>query len=138
MADIAKLSSGIRPADIPERQITTRLGEARAQGDVVRLDPASGAFLGADTTSATSANFYGVLLEGGIAGEYRTAVSRGKVAGFDLATLGYGANVQLSRTTGQLADTTDATTGATNAVVGKVVPATANGAPPFDKILEVG
>ena len=137
MAAIAKLSSGVRPADIPERQITTRLGETRVAGDPVRFDPTSGTFVLATTVDATTADFYGILLEGGIAGEYRTAIARGKIAGFDLSALNFGATVQLGRT-GGLDTVTDATAGAVNVAVGQVVPATGNGATPFDKIVEVG
>ncbi len=138
MADIAKLATGIRPADIPERQKTSRLAENCAAGDAVRFDGANGTFTGANTTDATEADFYGILLEGGIAGEYRTAVAKGLIAGFDLTPLGFGATVYLGRTDKAIATTADATAGAVNTVVGQVVPGTANGNPPFDKLLEVG
>lgn len=138
MATIAKLPSGVRPADIPERQHTTRCAVEIAAGAAVRLDPATGEWRPASTVDAASANFYGILLEHGYAREYRTAVGRGKIAGFDLSAVGQGGNVQLGRTAGTLADATDATAGAVNVAIGKVVPATADGYPPFDKLLEVG
>jgi hypothetical protein len=137
MPDIGKLSTGIRPADIPERQITAALAENCEAGDAVRLDTANGTLTKANTTSAAEARFYGILLEGGIAGQFRTAVRRGRVAGFNLASLAHDADVFLGRTDGAIADAADATAGAVNVTIGRVVPATANGAPPYDKILEV-
>lgn len=135
MAAIAKLSSGVRPADIPERQLTTQLAETCAQGDVVRLDTTNGTFTGANgtTTGEADAPLY-ILLEGGIAGEYRTGVSRGKIAGFNVSALNFGASVFLSDTDKTLADVA----GTVSTVVGQVIPATGNAAQPFDKIIEVG
>jgi hypothetical protein len=136
MADIAKGSAGIRPAGIPERQRTLQLAESCAAGDAVRLDTANGRITKANTTSAAEARFYGILLEGGIAGEWRTVVRRGLIAGFDLGGLAYDADVHLGRTDGAIADTADATAGAVNVVVGRVFPAPAES--PYGKMLEVG
>jgi hypothetical protein len=135
MAVIAKLSTGIRPADIPERQLTVQLAEACAQGDVVRLDATNGTFTGANGSSTAEADgpLY-ILLEGGIAGEYRTGVQRGKIAGFDLSGVAHGASVFLSNTDKSL----DTAAGTVSTVVGQVISGTANAAQPHDKILEVG
>ena len=130
MAPIAKLATGIRPAEQSERQLTTRLGATLAQGDVVKLDGTNGTFIAADATTAAKT---WILLEGGIAGEYRTGVSRGKIAGFDLSAVAFGASVHAGA-----AGALDTVIGTANGNIGTVIPATANGTPPFEKILEVG
>lgn len=130
MAAIAKLSTGVRPQDIPERQLTTRLAYNGTQGDLVRLDATNGTWVQADAT--TAATVY-VLLESGVSGEYRTGIARGKIAGFDLSAVAFGASVHAGAT-----GTLDTVAGTANSNVGKVIPMTANGGPPFDKVLEVG
>lgn len=131
MATVAKLAAGVRPADIPERQLTTQLGATLAQGAAVKLDATNGTFVAADATTAAVPIY--ILLEGGIAGEYRTGVQRGKLAGFDLSALSFGARVHVGA-----GGTVDTVAGAANSNIGTVIPATGNGAAPFDKILEVG
>ena len=133
MAVIAKLSTGVRPAMDSERQHTTRLGATLAQGAAVKYD-ANGQFVATSSADAVGA-FYGILLEGGIAGEYRTAFAKGKIAGFDLSGLAHGANVFVSATSGSI-DTV--ASGTQTGAVGRVIPGTANGYPTFEKLLEVG
>lgn len=137
MAAISKLSTGVRPAGIPtdDDQLTTKLAETMAQGDVARLDTTNGTFTGANgTTTGEAAAPLFILLNGGIAGEYVTGVRKGKIAGFDLSGLNFSAAVYLSDTDKTLADAA----GTVSTVVGRVIPATGNAAVPFDKILLVG
>lgn len=137
MAAISKLSTGVRAAidPAPSDQITTKLAETMAQGDVARLDTTNGTFTGANgtTTGEAAAPLY-ILLSGGVAGEFVTGVSNGFIAGFDVSGLNFSAAVYLSDTDKTLADAA----GTVSTVIGRVVPATANGALPFDKILKVG
>lgn len=135
MAAISKLSSGVRPADIPERQHTAALAEAMAEGDIARLDATNGTFTGANgtTTGEAKAPLY-VLLSGGVAGQYVTGVERGKIAGFDLSGRSFGDAIYLSDTDKTLADAA----GTVSTVVGRVISGTATGTPPYDKLLEVG
>jgi hypothetical protein len=134
MADIAKLSTGVRPVGLPGdyEQVESRLAEALDPGDVVRLDPSSGRFTGANGSTTTENRFVGVLLTGGIAGEAATAIFAGELTGFDLSALAWGADVFLSDTDGTLGTTA----GTVSTVVGKVYPGRANGET-FDKILRV-
>lgn len=134
MANISKLSTGIRPIGLPGdyEQETTLLGETCAAGDLVRFDT-SGNFTGANGTSTTENNWVGILLTGGIAGEAATAICKGKVAGFDVSALAFGASVFASDTDKTLGDVA----GTASAVVGKVYPGKASGAT-RDKILKVG
>lgn len=140
MADIAKLSTGIRPADIPERQHTAQLAETCANGDLVRFDLTNGTITGANGSAAGEAGGadglgpIGILLEGGIAGEWRTFIERGKVAGFNVSGLNFGAPVYASNTDKTLGDAA----GTFSRIVGRVIPATANGTQPYDKIVQVG
>jgi hypothetical protein len=130
MADIAKLSTGIRPIGLPGdfEQVESRLAEDLAAGDLVRLDGTTGRFTGANGSSSTEANFVGILLTGGVAGE-----AKGEVAGFDLSALSFGASVYASNTDKALADAA----GTVSTVVGKVYPGIAAGET-YDKILKVG
>lgn len=134
MADISKKTTGIRPIDLPGdyEQEESRLGETLAAGDVVRLDATTGEFTGANASSATEGNFVGILLTGGIAGEYATAICAGKVEGFDLSGRSFGDPVYLSNTDKTLADAA----GTGTYIVGRVYPGRASGAT-LDKILKV-
>lgn len=140
MADIAKLSSGVRAAEQSERQHTSQLAETCAQGDLVRFDLTNGSITGANGSAAGEAGGadglgpIGILLEGGIAGEYRTFIERGKIAGFNVSALNFGAPVYASNTDKALADAA----GTFSRIVGRVIPATGNAAQPFDKIVQVG
>lgn len=135
MANISKLSTGIRPLGIPGdyEQVESRLGETCAEGDLVRLDPTNGTFTGANGTSTTENAWVGILLKGGVAGEYVTALQKGKIAGFDLSGLNWGVAVYASDTDKTLADAA----GTASAIVGRVYPARASGGT-LDKILKVG
>ena len=138
MADIAKKSTGVRPIGIPGdyEQVESKLGEVLAAGDLVRFDTATGFFTGANATSAAEANWVGILLTGGIAGEYATAIEKGEVEGFDLSGRSFGDPIFASNTDKALADAA----GTTSAIVGRVYPARAGsiGTANFDKILKVG
>ena len=134
MAAVAKKTTGIRPIDLPGdyEQEESRLAETLAAGDLVRLDATTGEFTGANGTTATEANFVGILLTGGIAGEYVTAITAGKVEGFDLSGLTFGAPVYASDTDKGL----DTVAGTVSTVIGRVYPGRASGAT-LDKILKV-
>jgi hypothetical protein len=136
MAAITKLSTGIRPLGIPGdyEQVESRLGATLAAGDAVKLDTATGTFVSASSADVpgTSA-FVGILLDGGVAGQYVTALEKGKIAGFDLSALSFGNRVFLSATGAGL----DTVTSGTEQVVGRVYPGRASGAT-LDKILKVG
>lgn len=124
MADITRLATGVRPAGIqPDGdQLTLPADEAIVAGDAVRIEPTSGRFTKGNTTAAAEARVFGVAINTASAGLPVTAVRKGKVAGFNLSAAGNGADVSLGRTDGALADATDATAGAVNLVIGKVIP----------------
>jgi hypothetical protein len=132
MAAISKLSTGVRAADIPERQHTAQLSATLANGAIVQFNATNGT-LEAASDVATPLSPRGVLLEGGVAGEYRTMVERGKIAGFDVSALNHGVAVYAGAS-GAL----DTATGASAPALGRVIPATANAAQPHDKIVQVG
>lgn len=134
MANISKLSTGIRPVGLPGdyEQVESKLTETCAAGDLVRFTAGTGYFEGANGTSTTENNFVGILLTGGVAGDAVTAISHGEVTGFDLSGLNFGAAVYASDTDKTLADAA----GTASAVVGRVYPGRASGAT-FDKILKV-
>jgi hypothetical protein len=135
MADIAKKSTGVRPLGLPGdyEQVESKLAETLAAGDLVRLDTSTGYFTGANGTSASEANWVGILLTGGIAGDYATAIEKGEVEGFVLDALAFGAPVYASNTDKALADAA----GTSSAIVGRVYPGRADG-PTFSKLLKVG
>jgi hypothetical protein len=135
VALITKKSTGIRPIGMPGdyEQVESRLAETLAQGDAVRFDATTGEFTGANATAAGEAGFVGILLEGGVAGEYRTAICKGEVEGFVLDALNFGVNIFLSDTDKTLGDVA----GTVSTVIGKVYPGRASG-PTLDKILKVG
>lgn len=134
MAAINKKTTGVRPIDLPGdyEQEESRLGETLAAGDVVRLDATTGEFTGANATTATEGNWVGILLTGGIAGEYATAITGGKVEGFDLSALAFGDPVYLANADKGL----DSAVGTGTYMVGRVYPGRASGAT-LDKILKV-
>lgn len=134
MANINKLSTGIRPIDLPSDygQVESKLAETLANGDLVRLDVTTGYFTGANGSTATEANFVGILLTGGIAGEAATAIAKGQVAGFDLSARSFGDPIYASDTDKTLADAA----GTVSTVVGRVYPGRASGTT-FDKILRL-
>lgn len=90
-------------------------------GDAVRYNSV-GRFVKADTTAAANARAFGIATRTAIEGEAVTAIRKGVLDGYVLDALAYGADVFLARTTGRVADATDATAGAVNKTLGQVIP----------------
>lgn len=134
MADIALTTANrVEMVGAPERQLTLPAVEAITAGAPARQDTA-GKWTNANGTTATEAAAYGIVVKTVAAGEYVTAVKRGRLDGFNLSALAYGDPVYLSDTDGRLSSTP----GTQNVQIGIVVSrtgttlGTAN-----DKILEV-
>jgi hypothetical protein len=138
MADIALRVSGnqLDVMTIHNIQDTQIAAEAITAGAAVRYDTATGQFRNASTVDAPSARVYGIATRTVPVGGAVTAIRKGIVDGLNLDALAYDQAVQLSRNVGAIADATDATAGAVNVAVGRVVPARSNfiGSNP-DKVL---
>jgi hypothetical protein len=139
LAVIAKKSTGVRPIGIPGdyEQIEGKLGATLAAGDAVKFDTSTGFFVSASSADVPgTSHVVGILLTGGIAGDYATVLEKGEIEGFDLSALSFGNRVFLSGTAGAI----DTATSGTEQVVGRVYPGRAGalGTATFDKILKVG
>lgn len=131
----AVVAGDVAPVGVRE-QTTAPAAETIAAGQYVRLDPATGRATLGNATSAAEARRGGIALNGGIAGETITFVRKGLLdLGDVLDTLGYDADVFLSRTDGRLDDALDATAGTVSLVVGTVVPGWGTTTP--DKLLRI-
>lgn len=119
MADIALTTAGRVEVVESFEQMTLPAAEAIVAGDAVRLDVSSGKFTGANGTTAAEARIYGIALKSAAAGIPVTALRRGVLDGFALASQAYDAAIYLSDTDGTLADAA----GTVSTVVGRVIPA---------------
>jgi hypothetical protein len=104
-------------------QTTAPAGEAITPGAPVRFD-ANGAFVNGNATDATENNLYGIATgkKAIPAGWPVTAIRIGVLDGFALTAMAYGDPVYVSDTDARLSTVT----GTTKAIVGMVIPATAN------------
>lgn len=90
-------------------------------GDAACVDAATGLIDKAEADDPGKTDVAGIVVS--IRGKGVTLLKRGRVYGFDLSNLNYGASVYLSNTAGKLADGA----GSTSVTVGKVVPVTESG-----------
>jgi hypothetical protein len=134
MADIALTTADkVEVVGAPVVQHTLQAVEAVVAGAPVRQDT-DGKWTNANGTTTTEANAYGIVTASRAAGEYVTAIRKGRLDGYNLSALAYGDPVFLSDTVGRISSTP----GTQNVQIGIVVSrtgttlGTAN-----DKILEV-
>ncbi len=120
MADIALITADkIEIVEIvPGQTMTLPAGEALTAGQLVRIN-ASGQFIRANGTTATTGRAYGVVTRSvSVAGPAVTAIKKGVMDGFEVSALAYDADLFASNTPGMLADAA----GTTPKVIGKVIP----------------
>jgi hypothetical protein len=122
MADIALVTANRVHIVESIIQKTLPAAEAITAGAPVRIDTTTGRFTNANATSAAEARVFGIAQRTVAAGEGLTAIRKGTMDGFNLDAMAYDAAVHLSNTDGRLADAA----GTTAAIVGRVVPGTAN------------
>lgn len=101
-------------------QMTLPAAEAISAGQAVRLDTSTGKFTKSNGTSTGEARIYGIATKTVAAGEPLTAIRKGVLDGYALASLNFDAKVFLSDTDGTLADAA----GTVEVVIGRVIPAT--------------
>lgn len=115
-------------------QMTLPAGEAITAGAPLKIDGTTGKFIKAKATTAAWARVYGIAARTVPAGAPVTAIRKGVMDGFNVASLGYDAVIYLSDTDGRVADAA----GTVSTVVGRVVPGTSsNLGVGFDKLLFV-
>lgn len=134
MANLTLVTTGRMNVVESFMQMTLPLGESLAVGDAVRLDTSTGKWTGANGSSSGEARVWGVLVSKDAAGAVGTALRKGVVDGFDLASLAYDAPIYLSDTDKKLADAA----GTVSVLAGRVIPATAvTLGTAFDKLLQI-
>jgi hypothetical protein len=133
MADIALTTANkVEVVGAPVLQLTLQAAEAITAGGIVRIDT-NGKFTPGNGTTTTEAAIYGVATKTVAAGEYVTAIRRGRMDGFVFSGA-YWAAIYASDTDGRLADAA----GTVSVVVGRIIPKTGTtlGTAP-DKIFEI-
>lgn len=123
MADIAFSTAnggnGVKPIDPDQAEMFDGLlpaSGAPTNGQAVYFHATTGRLMQSSAGAEGTAKVAGVLVQNnGRAGTY---ITRGRVGGFNLSALNYGASVYLSNTAGKLADSA----GTTSVKVGVVVP----------------
>lgn len=115
-------------------QMTLPAGEAIAAGAAVRIDTTTGKFVNANASSAPGARVWGIAVKTVAAGQTVTALRKGVLDGYNISQA-YDAAVYLNDgATGIIGDAA----GTTNAVIGRVIPATQTTlGTAFDKLLFV-
>ncbi len=115
-------------------QVTLPAAEAIVAGAPVRIDTSSGKFTNSNGTSTAEARTFGIATRTVAAGMPVTAIRKGVLAGFNLDTPAFDADVFVSNTDGRLADAA----GTVSRIVGRVLGATATTTGhAFDKLLFV-
>lgn len=117
------------------QQLTLPFAESVNVGQAVRIDTTTGKWTKANGSAAGEARIWGILVSKDAAGAVGTAIRKGVVDGYDLASLAYDLPIYMSDTDGGLADD-DAST--VDVIVGRVIPAwsTTLGTA-ADKLLEI-
>ncbi len=146
MANIAlqtRVSAKTRPEldtvdeTFPVQKLTLPASEAITCGAPVRIVPSStgaGRWANGNATDTTENDVYGIATRTVVAGETVTAYRKGRLDGFDIAALDYGAILFLSDTDARIADAA----GTTVVPIGRVIPGTAvTTGTAYDRILEV-
>ncbi len=117
------------------QQLTLPFAEACNVGQAVRIDTTTGKWTKANGTDANEARVWGVLVSKDAAGAVGTAIRKGVVDGFDLASLAYDLPIYMSDTDGGLADDAASTV---DVIVGRVIPGTSTTlGTAYDKFLEI-
>lgn len=118
MAVITVDAAKVAPIDPGQSEIYPMVPAAAvARGDVAYLD-SNGKAAAASGAAAGTTKTTGIVLESAGVRQGVSVLRRGKVAGFDVSGMAYGALVYLSDTAGKL----DTAAGTVSVVVGKVVP----------------
>ncbi|MDB5352366.1 MAG: hypothetical protein JWN86_3613 [Planctomycetota bacterium] len=118
MADIVVTASKVAPIDQDQAQIYPMVpAVAINRGQAVYLNSAGKAALGIATAAGT-VKTGGIALETAGVRQGVSILKRGKVGGFAVSALAYGALIYSSDTPGAVADAT----GTSTQIVGKVVP----------------
>lgn len=117
------------------QQLTLPFAESVNVGQAVRIDTTTGKWTKANGSAAGEARIWGILVSKDAAGAVGTAIRKGVVDGYDLASLAYDLPIYMSDTDGGLADD-DAST--VDVIVGRVIPAWSQTlGTAADKLLEI-
>lgn len=101
-------------------QMTLPFAEACNVGQAVRIDTTTGKWTKANGADAAEARVWGILVSKDAAGAVGTAIRKGIVDGYDLASLAYDLAIYMSDTDGGLADDAASTV---DVAIGRVIPA---------------
>ena len=104
-------------------QMTLVAAEAIEAGYAVRIDTSTGKFTYANASDAAEGRVYGIATKSVAAGEPVTAVRKGVLDGFTLASIDYDKAITLSDTDGRLDDGDGSPS--TTVTVGRVIPGAA-------------
>ena len=131
MGDLTVTAAKVGAVDPAKSDLRAGIaGVTITAGQVLYQIAASGKLgLADEDASAEASQVVGIALNGGGAGQAIEYIKRGRVYGFTLTALNYGAACSLSATAGALLDT-----GATTNVVGRVVALSDSG---LTKVLDV-
>lgn len=135
MAAVSLVTAGKLNVVESIQQMTLPFAESVNIGQLVRIDTTTGKWTKANGTDAAEARVWGILVSKDAAGAVGTAIRKGVVDGFDLASLAYDLAIYMSDTDGGLADDAASTV---DVVIGRVIPAwsTTLGTA-ADKLLEI-
>lgn len=135
MAAVSLVTAGKLRVVESIQQLTLPFAESVNVGQAVRIDTTTGKWTKANGTDAAEARVWGILVSKDAAGAVGTAIRKGVVDGFDLASLAYDLAIYMSDTDGGLADDAASTV---DVAVGRVIPAwsTTLGTA-ADKLLEI-
>ena len=135
MAAVSLVTAGKLRVVESIQQLTLPFAESVNVGQAVRIDTTTGKWTKANGTDAAEARVWGILVSKDAAGAVGTAIRKGVVDGFDLASLAYDLDIYMSDTDGGLADDAASTV---DVAVGRVIPAwsTTLGTA-ADKLLEI-
>jgi hypothetical protein len=119
MADLA-LIGAVQPVDPECAEIYPVFPSAAIlQGDTLAFDASGRATQGKANTAGVTQQFRGIALEKAGTRQGLSCLVRGRISGYDLSALAYGALVYLSDNAGKLGTTASATK---TVVLGQVVP----------------
>lgn len=135
MAAVALVTAGKIRVVESIQQLTLPFAESVNVGQAVRIDTTTGKWTKANGSAAGEARIWGILVSKDAAGAVGTAIRKGVVDGYDLASLAYDLPIYMSDTDGGLADD-DAST--VDVIVGRVIPAWSQTlGTAADKLLEI-
>lgn len=136
MSALALVTSGKLRVVESIQQLTLPFAESVNVGQCVRIDTSTGKWTKANGTTTGEARIWGVLVSKDAAGAVGTAIRKGVVDGYDLASLAYDLAIYMSDTDGTLSDSAGDST--VDVVVGRVLPATSTTlGTSYDKLLEI-